>query len=51
MSAAEAWPEARNIRASWDLRNKLLIQAAPMLTTAANIDPITSRCFLDGGSG
>jgi hypothetical protein len=51
MSAAEAWPEARNIMASWHLRNELLIQAAPLLATAANTDPITNRCSLCRGSG
>jgi hypothetical protein len=51
MSAAEMWPEAHNIEGSWKLRNELFRQAAPMLATAANTDPITSRCFLCGGSG
>jgi uncharacterized membrane protein YfbV (UPF0208 family) len=52
MSAAEAWPETRNIRASWKLRNELYYrQAAPMLATVANTDPITSRCSLCRGSG
>jgi hypothetical protein len=52
LSAAEAWPEAQNIRASWKLRNELYYrQAAPMLATVANTDPITSRCSLCGGSG
>lgn len=52
MSAAEAWPEARGIRTSWKLRSELYWgQAVTMLGTAANADPITSRCFLCGGSG
>lgn len=52
MSAAEALPEARGIRTSWRLRNELYhMQAEPMLATVANTNPITSRCFLCGGSG
>lgn len=47
---AESWPEATAIRRTWDERGYTQTAAIEQLTTAANTDPITSRCFLCRGS-
>jgi hypothetical protein len=48
---AESWPEAAGIRRKWDGLGSSAKAAIELLATAANTDPITSRCFLCQGSG
>lgn len=46
---AESLPETAMVRLKWDERKSAERAAIDMLSTAANTDPVTSRCFLCRG--